>query len=49
MNFFTGAITATLTYIGGDGRFEDASGSADLLGQLGPGGISVVVVGTIDY
>ncbi len=49
LNFFTGAITATVTFIGGEGRFEDASGSAILLGQVGPSGISVVVVGTIDF
>jgi len=49
LNFFTGAIIATVTYDGGSGRFDGASGSAGLLGQLGPDGISVVVVGTIDY
>jgi hypothetical protein len=45
----TGMITATVTYIGGTGRFEGASGSAILLAQIGPDGISVVVAGTIDY
>ena len=46
----TGAITATGTYVGGTGRFDDASGSATLSGQMLPGGtISVSVAGTIDY
>ena len=46
----TGAITATGTYVGGTGRFDDASGSATLSGQMLPGGtISVSVEGTIDY
>jgi hypothetical protein len=49
LNWFTGEITATVTYIGGTGRFEGASGSAILLAQIGPDGISVVVDGTIDY
>jgi hypothetical protein len=45
-----GSIIATITYVGGTGRFEDASGSATLLGQLLPGGrIEVAVEGTIDY
>jgi hypothetical protein len=46
----TGAITATVTYVGGTGRFADATGSASLAGQLLPGGaVSVAVAGTIDY
>jgi hypothetical protein len=46
----TGVITATVTYVGGTGRFTDATGSADLVGQLLPGGrITVTVKGTIDY
>ena len=49
LNFFTGEITATVTFMGGEGRFADASGSADLLGQVGPDGISVVVEGKINY
>ena len=51
MNFLTGTITGTLTFVGATtgGRFEDATGSAILLGQVGPDGISVVVAGTIDY
>jgi hypothetical protein len=50
LNGETGAITATITYVGGTGRFGDAAGSATLLGQILPGGaISVTVTGTIDY
>jgi hypothetical protein len=50
LNGATGAITATLTYVGGTGRFADAGGSATLSGQLLPDGtISVAVAGTIDY
>ena len=46
----TGVITATVTFVGGTGRFAGATGSADLVGQLLPGGrISVTVKGTIDY
>jgi len=46
----TGAITATVTYVGGTGRFGDATGSATLSGQFLPDGtISVSVEGTIDY
>ena len=50
LNFFTGAITATLTYEGGCGRFDDASGSATLVGQFqADGTLAVTVEGTIDY
>jgi len=50
LNGLTGAITATGTYLGGTGRFDDASGSATLSGQmLADGTISVAVEGTIDY
>jgi len=50
LNGLTGAITATVSYVGGTGRFADASGSASLAGQLRPNGtISVTVRGTIDY
>ena len=50
LNGLTGAITATVTYVGGTGRFDDASGSATLLGQIRPDGtIAVAVKGTIDY
>ncbi len=50
LNGLTGTITATVTYVGGTGRFTDASGTATLSGQLLPGGsIEVAVKGTIDY
>jgi hypothetical protein len=50
MNFFTGTIIGTLTFEGGTGRFEDATGSASVVAQLQPNGTIVVVVeGTIDY
>jgi hypothetical protein len=46
----TGTITATVTYVGGTGRFTYASGTATLSGQLLPdGSIEVAVKGTIDY
>ena len=47
----TGAITATVTFVGGTGRFTDASGSATLSAQALPLGLidEVVVEGTIDY
>ena len=46
----TGVITATVTFVGGTGRFADATGSASLVGQLLPGGrIAVIVEGTIDF
>jgi len=46
----TGAITATVTYVGGTGRFVDASGSSSLTGQmLGGGAVRVAVAGTIDF
>ncbi|MFO0848292.1 MAG: hypothetical protein U0871_07020 [Gemmataceae bacterium] len=50
LNGLTGAITATVTYVGGTGRFDDAGGSAALKGQILPDGtIAVAVSGTIDY
>ena len=37
-------------YVGGTGRFSDASGTATLSAQLLPGGsIEVAIKGTIDY
>jgi hypothetical protein len=46
----TGAITATVTYMGGTGRFDDADGTAALSGQFLPDGtIAVAVEGAIDY
>jgi hypothetical protein len=50
LNGVTGVITATVTYVGGTGRFTDASGSATFSGQLLPdGSIEVAINGTIDY
>jgi hypothetical protein len=50
LNGRTGAITATVTYVGGTGRFADADGSAGLAGQILPDGtIAVTVEGTINY
>jgi hypothetical protein len=50
LNVVTGAITATVTYVGGTGRFDGAGGSATLSGQMLPDGtIAVSVEGTIDY
>lgn len=46
----TGVVTATVTYVGGTGRFDDASGSATLTGQILPDGtLTVAVNGTVDY
>ena len=46
----TGVLTATATYVGGTGRFANASGTATLSGQLLPGGsIEVATKGTINY
>jgi hypothetical protein len=50
LNGLTGVITATVTYVGGTGRFAGASGTATLSGQLLPGGeIEVAVKGTLSY
>ena len=50
LNGLTGAIAATVTYVGGTGRFADATGSASLAAQILPGGsIEVAIKGTIDY
>lgn len=50
LNIVTGVITATLTYDGDSGRFANATGTANLVGQLGPGGsITVSVSGTVDF
>lgn len=50
LNGVTGAITATVTYVGGTGRFASAGGTATLSGQQLPNGtIEVAIKGTIDY
>lgn len=46
----TGQVLATVTYVGGTGRFTNAWGWSSLNGQmLGGGALSVAVRGTIDY
>jgi hypothetical protein len=50
LNQATGVVLATLTYVGGTGRFDDASGQSSLAGQMEPNGtIRVTVTGVIDY
>src|SRR5205823_6414663 len=50
LNFLTGAGSATITYVGGTGRFENASGSASLQIQLGPDGtFTYRGAGVIDF
>jgi hypothetical protein len=50
LNGQTGVVEATVTYVGGTGRFTSASGSSDLSGQLLAGGaLSVEVEGAISY
>jgi len=50
LNTQTGVITATVTYVGGTGRFSDATGSSSLSGQmLGGGAVAIAVAGNIDY
>jgi hypothetical protein len=45
-----GTISGTVTFTGGTGRFEFASGSGSLAAEFQPDGtLLVVVVGTIDY
>jgi hypothetical protein len=50
LDVLTGAVKATVTYIGGTGRFADARGTAALSAQLLPDGlIEYAIEGTIDY
>ena len=50
LNAATGVITATVTYVGGTGRFASASGTGTLSGQiLDDGSLEIVVNATIDY
>ena len=49
LDMATGAISANLTYVGGTGRFENATGTSVLTGQLFEGGsMSVVVRGVLN-
>jgi len=46
----TGKLTGTVTYVGGTGRFSDASGTGSFSAQLlGGGAVEAAVQGTIDY
>jgi hypothetical protein len=46
----TGAISGTLQYVGGTGRFVDVSGSSAIVAQLlGGGAVAASVRGSIDY
>lgn len=46
----TGTVTATITYVGGTGRFASAAGSSKLVGQMLPSGtLEVNVNGCIDF
>jgi hypothetical protein len=53
LDFSTLTITGTITFVGGEGRFEDATGSASVVAPFEIDGttatIAVVVEGTIDY
>lgn len=50
VDFGSGAITATANYVGGTGRFVDASGSSALTGQmLGGGALTITAVGRISH
>ena len=50
LNGVTGTINATVTYVGGTGRFADASGTATLIAHvLADGSLEVAVDGTLDY
>lgn len=50
LNGVTGAITATATYVGGTGRFTNATGTSRLSAQiLADGTLEVVVQGAIDF
>jgi hypothetical protein len=50
LNRATWAITATVTYVGGTGRFTNATGVSSLVGQMLPNGtITVAVNGSINY
>lgn len=50
LNGLTGEVLATVTYVGGTGRFADATGVAALSGTAFPdGSLAVTVKGTIDY
>jgi hypothetical protein len=50
LNFLTGSVTVAIRFVGGTGRFADASGSGTVSAQILPdGSIDVAGEGTIDY
>jgi hypothetical protein len=50
LNMLTGAASATVTYVGGTGRFANATGTATLELQLAPdGSFNYSGKGTIDF
>jgi len=50
LDFATGSVTASVQFVGGTGRFVDATGTGTLSGQiLGDGTIEFAGEGTIDY
>jgi hypothetical protein len=50
LNVVTGVATGTDTWVGGTGRFAEASGSADLQAQLFPDGtLTFSLKGDINY
>jgi len=50
LDMVTGAIVGTATYVGGTGRFANASGGSILAGQMiGGGALTITAIGSIDY
>jgi hypothetical protein len=50
LNFLTGSVTASIQFVGGTGRFADATGSATLSAQILAGGsIEFAGEGTIEH
>ncbi len=50
LNTATGAVRATLIYVGGTGRFDHAWGVSRLSGQMGPNNsMAVTVIGLINF
>ncbi len=50
LNLATGAVRATLIYVGGTGRFDDAVGASWLTGQMQPdGSLVVTAIGLINF
>jgi len=51
LNLGAGTDSGTFTFVGGTGRFADASGSADFVVTVNPltGGFELTIVGRINY